>query len=191
MKSLKQISAEQTLAVQAEKKQVLDAVKKQLVDAVNFARDELPKIEAALAEADIFRRQNIDSIDWKAMGGLPKSIANLLFEIDRLRGNPGALREMLRRYDALTWRDAWGNRTDGTRDVNQAATLRGSFNFLLARGCVSSIEEKISRLKAEIARIEERVAWNNGETLSPEVRLIAVPPAHSGEVTVINNLTHD
>ena len=190
MKSLKEISKQQTLAVQAERQQALDDVKKPQAEAAKFARQELPNIEAALAQADRWRRQNIDSIDWKAMGGMPREIADLLFDIDRVRSNPGTLREMLRRYDALTWRDAWGNRADGTRDVNQAATLRGSFNFLLARGCVGSIQENISRLKDELARHEERIAWN-GEMLSAEARRITVPlPEGTDEVKVIGNYNH-
>jgi len=190
MKSLKDISKTQTLALQAEKKQALNEVKKSLAQPASFARNELPNIEAAFAQADLWRRQNLDPVDWKAIGGMPRSIANALFEIERQRNNVGVLQDMIRRYDALTWRDAWGHRTDGTRDVNQAATLRGSFNFLLARGCVHSIEKNVNQLKAEIARIEERVAWNNGQTVSPEVRLIAVPPAHSDELKVLDNYNH-
>lgn len=189
--SLKEISKQQTLAVQAERQQALDDVKRPLAEPAGFARKELPNIEAALAEADAYRREHVDSIDWKAIGGMPREIPKILVDLEGLRNNVGNLREHLKRCDAFTWKDCWGNRADGQRDINKAANVRGDFNFNIARGCARAIQGCISRIKWEIAQEEERKAFN-GQMLSAEARPIRIPlPEGSGEVKVISNLPHD
>src|SRR6266511_274844 len=134
MSRLEEIVKEKTKALDAEHRRVLADFKNSLSGAAEYARSELPRIEAALGELDRWRQRHIDAI----------------------RGNPGALRESLRTYDALRWEQIWGKRSDAQRDVNAANQFRGNFYFLLARRCVRSIHEIRDKLKSILANLEER-----------------------------------
>ncbi|HYT54940.1 MAG TPA: hypothetical protein VEQ38_09525 [Verrucomicrobiae bacterium] len=156
MSRLEEIVKEKTKALDAEHRRVLADFKNSLSGAAEYARSELPRIEAALGELDRWRQRHIDAIEWQSIGGKPKSISDLEFSLEGIRGNPGALRESLRQYDALRWEQIWGKRSDGQRDVNAANQFRGNFYFLLARRCVRSIHEIRDKLKSILANLEER-----------------------------------
>lgn len=187
MSTLQQISRQRSRDLEAEQQRVLDEVKEPLREAAEFTRREIPKIEAALAEAAFYRRDNVDCLDWKALGGMPKTIADSLFEIENLQKTPDVLREMLRRYDALTWKDAWGKRKDGERDRNTAASLRGSFNFLLARGCARAIEEGLTKLRSALTHFEERITEKSGG----DDPLLGAPAERAEPLKVLTNVDHD
>lgn len=71
-----------------------------------------------------------------------------------------------------------------SHDDYAVANLRGTFNFLLARGCVRSIQENLSRLKSEIRELEERLSCSSGELVS-----LTAPPVGKGvELVVLKNL---
>jgi hypothetical protein len=182
--SVHEIAKQRAKELEAKHQRALDDAKD---PAAEFAREEIPRIEVELAQADLYVGKNISVIDWEAMRGMPKTIADLLFDLENKRQTPGVLREMLTRYDALTWKDCWGNRPDGQRDRNRAASIRGGFNFTLARGCVRSIQENVGRLKYELSQFEESIARNANR----DVVQLNVPPTKGPELVILTDLNRE
>jgi hypothetical protein len=89
--TLKEIAAQKTKELEAEKRRVLATVKNRLLGDVEFSREQLPRIQDSLARFDLFVKDHVDVINWEGLGGVPKSISDILFDLERSRNNVGAL----------------------------------------------------------------------------------------------------
>jgi hypothetical protein len=189
--SLKDLVNQKSDALKADHQAVLDAVKTPLAGAVKYARAEIPIIEAELATADRWVADNIACIDWKALGAQPKAIAELLHALEAYRGNPQVLRDAIKDFDRLTWTQCWGNRRDGLKDLNCAASIRGEIGLRLgvARGSAGALRNILVRLKMAMDSLEgQLLSWSaDGGAPAEPVPLAEPPKPKSSGIKIDDN----
>ena len=158
MKSLAEYLRGEQQQRESEKSRVLSELKAALQPYVELAKSELPKIESALLEADLWIKENLSvapSREW------PDSLQRHVFNLEGPRGNPAVIRAALKELDQLTEGDCWGKRADGERDVNRVAVLREDFRYRLqvANGCARSIKKTLGYIKSEAAKFQEQIEY--------------------------------
>jgi hypothetical protein len=158
-----QIRAEEVCEAQQTERESRFAftTKDPLRPGAEYARAELPAIEKEFVQADTEIHQLLDGVDWKSLGGVPSAIQNELHELDRLRGNPGVIRDTLKAYDKLIPGAVY--KPDGvTFDSNRPGAIIADLapKLFLARGMRGEIRRIVNRIKMHLADLDEWCRWN-------------------------------